>query len=100
MTALLAYVSKGAIPCQYISIHTMTRRRGEHWRKPIKKESKTMFDGIIKLANLVRRVKEQMADLEALTNLLNNRIEYLNNENDELRKDNQRLRQFLSGQDE
>ena len=41
-----------------------------------------------------------MLDLEALTNLLNNRIEYLNNENDELRKDNQRLRQFLSGQDE
>ena len=41
-----------------------------------------------------------MVDLEALTNLLNKRIEYLNNENDELRKDNQRLRQFLSGQDE
>jgi regulator of replication initiation timing len=59
-----------------------------------------MFDGIIKLANLVRQVKEQMADLEALTNLLNKRIEYLNNKNDELRKDNQRLRQFLSGQDE
>jgi regulator of replication initiation timing len=59
-----------------------------------------MFDGIIKLANLARQVKEHMIDLEALTNLLNNRIEYLNNENDELRKDNQRLRQFLSGQDE
>jgi regulator of replication initiation timing len=59
-----------------------------------------MFDGIIKLANLVRQVKDHMLDLEALTNLLNNRIEYLNNENDELRKDNQRLRQFLSGQDE
>jgi hypothetical protein len=59
-----------------------------------------MFDGIIKLANLARQVKDHMIDLEALTNLLNNRIEYLNNENDELRKDNQRLRQFLSGQDE
>jgi hypothetical protein len=59
-----------------------------------------MFDGIIKLANLARQVKDHMLDLEALTNLLNNRIEYLNNENDELRKDNQRLRQFLSGQDE
>jgi hypothetical protein len=59
-----------------------------------------MFDGITKVVSLVRRVKEQMADLEALANQLNNRIEYLNNENDELRKDNQRLRQFLSGQDE
>jgi regulator of replication initiation timing len=59
-----------------------------------------MFDGIIKVANLARLVKEQMADLEALANSLNKRIEYLNNENDELRKDNQRLRQFLSGQDE
>jgi len=59
-----------------------------------------MFDGIIKLANLARQAKDHMIDLEALTNLLNNRIEYLNNENDELRKDNQRLRQFLSGQDE
>jgi hypothetical protein len=59
-----------------------------------------MFDGIIKLANLARLAKQNMVDLEALTNLFNNRIEYLNNENDELRKDNQRLRQFLSGQDE
>jgi regulator of replication initiation timing len=59
-----------------------------------------MFDGIIKVANLARQVKDHMLDLEALANLLNNRIEYLNNENDELRKDNQRLRQFLSGQDE
>jgi regulator of replication initiation timing len=59
-----------------------------------------MFDGIIKLANLARLAKQNMVDLEALTNLLNKRIEYLNNENDELRKDNQRLRQFLSGQDE
>jgi len=59
-----------------------------------------MFDGITKVVSLVRQVKDHMLDLEALTNLLNNRIEYLNNENDELRKDNQRLRQFLSGQDE
>ena len=59
-----------------------------------------MFDGIIKLANLARQVKDHMIDLELLIELLNNRIEYLNNENDELRKDNQRLRQFLSGQDE
>ena len=56
-----------------------------------------MFEGIIKLANLARQVKGHMTDLEALTNLLNNRIEYLNNENDELRKDNQRLNQLLSG---
>ena len=59
-----------------------------------------MFDGIIKMLNLTRLVKEQMADLELLVELLNKRIEYLDNENDELRKDNRRLRQFLSGQDE
>ena len=59
-----------------------------------------MFDGIKKLLNLTRLVKEQMADLELLVDLLNKRIEYLDNENDELRKDNRRLRQFLSGQDE
>ena len=59
-----------------------------------------MFDGIKKLLNLTRLVKEQMTDLELLVDLLNKRIEYLDNENDELRKDNRRLRQFLSGQDE
>jgi hypothetical protein len=59
-----------------------------------------MFDGITRLLNLTRLVKEQMADLELLVDLLNKRIEYLDNENDELRKDNRRLRQFLSGQDE
>ena len=59
-----------------------------------------MFDGIKKLLNLTRLVKEQMTDLELLVELLNKRIEYLDNENDELRKDNRRLRQFLSGQDE
>ncbi len=59
-----------------------------------------MFDGITRLLNLTRLVKDQMADLELLVDLLNKRIEYLDNENDELRKDNRRLRQFLSGQDE
>lgn len=59
-----------------------------------------MFDGITRLLKLTRLVKEQMADLELLVDLLNKRIEYLDNENDELRKDNRRLRQFLSGQDE
>ena len=59
-----------------------------------------MFDGIKKLLNLTRLVKEQMTDLELLVELLNKRIEYLDNENDELRKDNRRLHQFLSGQDE
>jgi hypothetical protein len=59
-----------------------------------------MFDGITKMLNLARLVKGNMADLELLVELLNKRIEYLDNENDELRKDNQRLRQFLSGQDE
>ena len=100
MTVLLAYASKGATRYRSTSIHTTTRRRGEHSLKPIKKESKTMFDGIKKLLNLTRLVKEQMTDLELLVELLNKRIEYLDNENDELRKDNRRLHQFLSGQDE
>ena len=100
MNVLLACVSKGATRYRSTNIHTTTRRRGEHSLKPIKKESKTMFDGIKKLLNLTRLVKEQMADLELLVDLLNKRIEYLDNENDELRKDNRRLRQFLSGQDE
>jgi hypothetical protein len=59
-----------------------------------------MFDAITKMLNLARLAKQNMVDLELLVELLNKRIEYLNNENDELRKDNQRLRQFLSGQDE
>ena len=59
-----------------------------------------MFDGITKMLNLARLVKGNMVDLELLVDLLNKRIEYLDNENDELRKDNRRLRQFLSGQDE
>jgi len=100
MTVLLAYALNAATRYQFTSIHTMTRRRGEHSLKPIKKESKIMFDGITKMLNLARLVKEQMADLELLVELLNKRIEYLDNENDELRKDNRRLRQFLSGQDE
>ena len=100
MNALLAYVSKGAIPCQFINIHTTTRRRGEHSRNNIKKGLKTMFDGITKLLNLTRLVKEQMADLELLVELLNIRIESLTEENDRLIKENKALRQFLSGQDE
>ena len=59
-----------------------------------------MFDGIIKLLNLTRLVKEQMADLELLVELLNIRIESLTEENDRLVKENKALRQFLSGQDE
>ena len=59
-----------------------------------------MFDGITKLLNLTRLVKEQMADLELLVELLNRRIESLTEENDRLIKENKALRQFLSGQDE
>ena len=41
-----------------------------------------MFEGITKMLNLARLAKQNMADLELLAELLNNRIEYLNNEND------------------
>ena len=59
-----------------------------------------MFEGITKMLNLARLVKEQMADLELLVDLLNIRIESLTEENDRLIKENKALRQFLSGQDE
>ena len=59
-----------------------------------------MFDGITRLLNLTRLVKEQMADLELLVELLNIRVESLTDENNRLIKENKALRQFLSGQDE
>ena len=59
-----------------------------------------MFDGITKMLNLARLVKEQMADLELLVDLLNIRVDSLTEENDRLIKENKALRQFLSGQDE
>ena len=59
-----------------------------------------MFDGITRLLNLTRLVKEQMADLELLVDLLNIRIESLTEENNRLVKENKALRQFLSRQDE
>jgi len=59
-----------------------------------------MFDGITRLLNLTRLVKEQMADLELLVDLLNIRMESLTEENNRLVKENKALRQFLSGQDE
>jgi hypothetical protein len=59
-----------------------------------------MFDGITKMLNLARLVKDQMADLELLVDLLNIRIESLTEENNRLVKENKALRQFLSGQDE
>ena len=59
-----------------------------------------MFDGITRLLNLTRLVKEQMTDLELLVELLNIRVDSLTEENDRLIKENKALRQFLSGQDE
>jgi len=59
-----------------------------------------MFDGITRLLSLTRLVKEQMADLELLVELLNIRIESLTEENNRLVKENKALRQFQSGQDE
>jgi len=52
------------------------------------------------MLNHARLVKEQMADLELLVELLNIRIESITEENDRLIKENKALRQFLSGQDE
>jgi len=59
-----------------------------------------MFDGIKRLLNLVRLIKENMTDLELLVDLLNIRVDSLTEENDRLIKENKALRQFLSGQDE
>jgi regulator of replication initiation timing len=59
-----------------------------------------MFDGITKLLNYARLIKEQIADLELLVELLNIRIESITEENERLIKENKALRQFLSGQDE
>jgi len=59
-----------------------------------------MFNIITNLISLTKVAKENMQDMEILIDLLNARIKALNSENQFLRSEIKKQKQFLSGQDE
>ena len=59
-----------------------------------------MFNIITNLISLTKLAKENMQDMEILIDLLNARIKALDSENQSLRDEIKKQKQFLSGQDE
>jgi len=59
-----------------------------------------MFNIITKVLSLTKQAKENMQDMEILIDLLNARIKALDSENESLRSEIKKQKQFLSGQDE
>ena len=59
-----------------------------------------MFNIITNLISLTKLAKENMQDMEILIDLLNARIKALDAENQSLRDEIKKQKQFLSGQDE
>ena len=59
-----------------------------------------MFNIITEIINLTKLAKENMQDMEILIDLLNARIKALDAENESLREEIKKQKQFLSGQDE
>ena len=59
-----------------------------------------MFNIITNMISLTKLAKENMQDMEILIDLLNARIKALNSENQSLREEIKKQKQFLSGQDE
>jgi len=59
-----------------------------------------MFNLVTEIMSLTKLAKENMQDMEILIDLLNARIKALNSENQSLRDEIKKQKQFLSGQDE
>ena len=59
-----------------------------------------MFNIITEILSLTKLAKQNMQDMEILIDLLNARIKSLNSENESLRSEIKKQKQFLSGQDE
>ena len=59
-----------------------------------------MFNIITEIMSLTKLAKQNMQDMEILIDLLNARINALNLENQSLRDEIKKQKQFLSGQDE
>ena len=59
-----------------------------------------MLNIITKVMNLAKLAKENMQDMEILIDILNARIKALDAENESLRSEIKKQKQFLSGQDE